>query len=109
MSETLWGPIAAAEWHQVPVVSGRLATESDVAQGRAVFYMKIEGGPQPEPFKLDLPVRALLGDGQTVVVIQAERMDSKVIVGYRNPQGGNGVCTLPELQFVSAPNESLRS
>ena len=98
--DSLWGPVEKAFWASVPHVSGRPATETDVAQGRAVFYLP--GGSEPA----DLPVpccaiQHLESDAsQPVVVIQAERAPSGVVLGVRPLSGGNGVCMLSEVELL---------
>jgi hypothetical protein len=96
----LWGPIDASEWHEVPALSGRVATEEDVRRGTAAFF--IEGESTPHPMPLPFCAIQTLEDGQRVrvVVIQAEAC-SGVIVGVRYLNGGNGVCTLEELELKS--------
>ena len=97
----LWGPINPSSWHGVPFVSGRRATEADVQQGKAVFYVD---GPS-EPHDMNLPSMGLqrMEDGRevTVVIIQAELGPSGPILGVRYLEGGNGVCNLSEVRFES--------
>lgn len=101
-----WGEIKLEIWQNTPFTAGRVANEDDVREGRAVFYVD---GPS-EAATLSLPRCALLrengGHARPVVVIQAEvRFDGKIFVGYRPLAGGNGVCTLDELDLLDGPNE----
>jgi hypothetical protein len=96
----LWGAIPLAEWSNVPYVSGRIATEQDVEQGRAVFYF--DG--KSTPVDMELPCRGVqkLVDGieQLVVVIQAELTESGMLYGVRPIEGGNGICLAHEVRLL---------
>jgi hypothetical protein len=93
MSIDLWGP-------------------TDVKAGIAVFYSPT--GPQfipNEPYFTELPAPAILREGGAgeptpVILIQAEQGPNGVIVGYRHLGGGNGLCTLEELEIL--PNRDSR-
>jgi hypothetical protein len=110
----LWGPISTSEWRDTPSISGRVALEVDVDEGRAVYF--ING--HSEPALLRLPFCALHSqeDGTTkpVVVIQAEHVKDQIILGIRPLKGGNGICLLTEVQILESgfeaalpPNTSL--
>ena len=109
MIDDLWGPLDMANWLGIPVTRGRLATEADVAQGCAVFFLQPESNSMALPYPIALPACAILydeseGNETPVVVIQAEQTGSRVVVGYRFVTGGNGICTLPELLFLETPD-----
>src|SRR5882724_2245268 len=53
-SEDPFGPIDLAKWKEVPCVTGRLATDSDVDQGRAVFHIDAASGTV-KPIDVGLP------------------------------------------------------
>jgi hypothetical protein len=36
-----------------------------------------------------------------VVIIQAESTEKGIVIGYRNPHGGNGAGLLDEFEFLS--------
>ena len=95
----LWGPIDLKSWQAVACVSARQATEADVRQGRAVFY--IDG--QSEPHEMKIPCLGLQlkqgGPEVKVVIIQAENSPSGPILGVRYFDGGNGICTLDEVRI----------
>ena len=38
--DDLWGPIDIERWRELPHLSGKLASEADVAAGRAVFHLR---------------------------------------------------------------------
>lgn len=98
--EDLWGPIDVELWHHTPCISGRAATEADVQAGLAVFYVQGESTPAT----IALPCCAIesLEDGTTqrVLVIQADVAPYGTVLGVRPLAGGNGVCTLEEVQLV---------
>lgn len=95
-------------WRATPAVEGRAASDADVSAGRAVFAV---GG---EPVELDLPACAIVseehvGEPTPVIVIQAERLeDGTVAIGYRFVDGGTGIATLEDVEFLSEPDERFR-
>ena len=101
-------PIDLKHWSAKPAVEGRPATDLDVKAGRAVFA--VEG----EPVELDLPACAIvreegIGEPTPVVVIQAERIeDGTIAIGYRLLDGGCGIATLDDVEFLSEPDERFR-
>ena len=99
----LWRSIEKSEWRRTPCVFGRTATESDVKEGRAVFYVK--GGSLPAA--IDLPQLGLQaregGASILVVVVQAEHVDGRVLFGVRPLSGGNGICTSDEVELLEEP------
>jgi hypothetical protein len=103
--DDLWRALKPSDWQTAQAVSGRIATEADVKNGCAVFY--IPSGSVPH--RIALPACAIhhdvvTGRAEAVVVIQAEAGDGQIIVGVRPLEGGNMICTLPELEFV-APSD----
>jgi hypothetical protein len=102
-------PIDLKRWRNTPSVSGRTATDEDVNAGHAVFAV---GG---DPVALDIPSCAIvteeeIGEPTPVIVIQAERLeDGTVAVGYRALDGGTGIATLADVEFLSEPDERFRS
>ena len=109
MTDSLWGPVDIRLWRETPHLSGRLATETDVREGRAVFYQQAQD-IVVEPYALDLPCPGILHEEDSeleprpVIVIQAETSAHLVIVGYRFLAGGNGIATLPEVEMLPAPD-----
>jgi len=105
MIDELWGPIERNQWQQVPCMTGRLATEADVKAGCAVFYLGNVDEAPARPADLKLPALALQrdedsGDLTPVVVIQVEEGESQCMVGVRFFPGGNGICSLEELELI---------
>jgi len=98
-------PIDMKRWRATPAVQGRTATDADVNEGRAVFAV---GG---EPVEIDLPACAIVreeevGEPTPVIVIQVERLeDGTIAVGYRAVDGGTGIATFDDVEFLSEPDE----
>lgn len=104
----LWGALTSATWRGVPAVRGRVATEADVQAGKAVFYIPTGS----KPHQLLLPACAMHRDAETrkatsVVVIQAEEVPGKIVLGVRPVAGGSMVCTLAEVELVQSPDEGF--
>ena len=98
----MWEAINLETWKQVPVISGRVATENDVEEGRAVFY--VPSGS--EPYETDLPLFALQAEEGAnkkipCVVIQIEITPEGTTVGVRYVEGGNGVGMANEFEFYN--------
>ena len=106
-TDSLWGPINMRSWSSVRFLAARVAEERDVKEGRAVFYLQ-DATEFAGPFSMPLPRCAWLKEeGRQripVVVIQAEKTEKKIYIGYRDLVGGNGICTLEELDFVEQPD-----
>ena len=102
----LWHSIFESEWRNTPCVVGRVATESDVKAGRAVFYVK--GASSPAPMRLPHCAIQTRSDGSTikVVVVQAEYADNQTLLGVRPLAGGNGICLLQEVELLDDWNSS---
>ena len=101
-------PIDRKQWRATPAIEGRPATDLDVRAGRAVFAV---GG---EPIDIGLPACAVVseehvGEPTPVIVIQAERLeDETVAIGYRFLDGGCGIATLDDCEFLSEPDERFK-
>ena len=107
LSDDLWGAVDVSNWKELPVVKSRSATEEDVANGRAVFHVPVGDDYQPStPAEFELPSPAVLvSTGQPVFAIQAEEVNGKIAVGYRQVSGGNGLCMVDELELLDAPDD----
>lgn len=90
-------------WMNVPFVKGRLATEEDVEEGRAIFKREGKGH---YPIDMEIPSLAYLTDVRTqkknmVVIIQAEMTDGTKFIGFRALNGGgHGICQLEDLELI---------
>lgn len=105
--DSVWSAIDMKNWRNVPVMIGRVAEEQDVKEGRATFYLQ-DAVEFAKPKSLFLPRCAWLSSESTgripIVIVQAEETEQKTYVGYRDLVGGNGLCTLDEVEFVDAPD-----
>ena len=109
--DKLWGPVDMAHWKDTPCVVGRLATETDVKEGRAAFY--VTGDPAMKPLEIVLPACAIWNDSERkravpVILIQAVQTSKITAVGFRFLSGGNGVCLLSELEILKGPDERFK-
>jgi len=108
MKNEPWGKIDMRNWEKVPHLRGRRASELDVAKGIAVFY--IPESHNSEPYELvKFPSCAIFreegnGPEMPVVVIQTEKTDQSVLIGYRLIIGGNGVCDIKEIELLDGPD-----
>ena len=102
MTGDVWGPIDVASWRNLPACTAKLATEEDVENGRAVFFVPV--GTEYEPssvYPIELPFPAILIESnKPVIAIQCEEVNGKVAVGFRYVAGGNGLCLLDELEVL---------
>ena len=107
MSENnLWGPIESNNWQQVPHIKNAVATEQDVQEGRAVFVID-NPTEKHSPLEIQIPSLAYQVEEDSnakflVILIQAEQVGNEELVGVRYFEGGNGVCTLGELELISS-------
>jgi hypothetical protein len=106
--DDVWGHIDPRNWRETVAIRGRVASEEDVREGSAVFFVASQTST---PYDIALPAPAILredgtGEPTPVIVIQAEQLGSdSVAVGFRFLPGGNGLCTLAELEFLAEPDE----
>jgi hypothetical protein len=86
-------------------VSGRPATEEDIAADRAAFVLRAPTGELVgTPRVLALPrlgFSEVSGERQLVVAIQAEESQGKLVLGLRNADGSYSICSGAE--FESCP------
>jgi hypothetical protein len=99
----------AQAWPALPAtgfVSGRPATEKDVADGNALFVLKAHGVYFGKPVDIVIPQYAYLlhkGDKPVpVIVIQAEQERNIKIFGVRGLDGDPSVVKELELQLLGA-------
>ena len=104
MEENLWGAIDSTKWQQTPCIKDIIATEQDVKDGRAVFYI-IHDDADHEPLNINIPslVYEIEEENNTrklAVLIQGERVGENEYVGIRYFEGGNGLFRLSEIEFL---------
>jgi hypothetical protein len=100
-----WPAFEIKLWKNIPAFSGKIANEEEAKSGIAIFCLK-NTDSNHEAYEIDLPKLAYLVDAENntqelIVAIQAEVTKEGIIVGYRNPNGGNGACFLYELIFLT--------
>ena len=106
----IWGPVDVRSWRDVPSITGRLATEIDVKDGRAAFYLQGDGTVAATPFDVTLPACVIVraegtSDEIRAIAIQAEKLSEEMVaIGYRFLSGGNGIATLLEVEFLPGPD-----
>ncbi len=133
--EALWPPIDPSTWQSIPCTTGRVATEDDVGQQRALFVLDYTGtdakptgityvsqygqmihepGDQPgtvTPIDIPLPRCALLHEDENerhpAIAIQAERSPSSTRVGLRLIRGGWLVRPMKQVEFLDGPTEAF--
>ncbi|MCJ8273616.1 MAG: hypothetical protein MJK04_29980 [Psychrosphaera sp.] len=104
----MWEPFAPEDWESLPCISGRVATEEDVKNGIAVYFIPINSFPS----NAILPTCVIQINDETgqripAVVIQAEQAGETVSLGLRYLDGGNGICGLNEVEILDEPNEEF--
>jgi hypothetical protein len=100
--QTLWGEINSKSWKQTPHIKNKVATEQDVKDGVAAFY--IDKSPEDhEPLNIQIPALAYQKDDENilVVIIQGEKVNNEEVIGFRYIDGGNGICMLSELVLTT--------
>ena len=98
---------AGQTWPPLPTtgfVSGRAATDKDVADGNAVFVLRAYGVAFGKPLDLVIPQYAyLIRNGQQklpVIVVQAEDGKGIKIFGIRDFDGKTATAKQSELQLL---------
>jgi hypothetical protein len=100
-------------WEMTPHLSGRLATEQDVIEDRAVFHLSDPEKIGASPYDLKLPACAILRDEEDeendqeipVIIIQAEQVEHWVFVGFRFLTGDSGVAFITDVEILNGPDE----
>ena len=85
-------------WAEIPCTVGRVANETDVEEGRAVFCL--EG--QSEAASIPVPCCGVHVSDESLafVVIQAEIAEVGTLLGFRYLFVGFGICQLNEVQLI---------
>ncbi|HXX49699.1 MAG TPA: hypothetical protein VEI98_00210 [Xanthobacteraceae bacterium] len=94
-------------WPPLPTtgfISGRAATDRDVAEGNAVFALRAYGIPFGKPLDVVIPQYAyLIKRGEPslpVIVVQAEEGKGIKIFGYRDLNGKAATARESELKLL---------
>ena len=105
MQDNLWGEIKLINWESTPHMNDKVAEELDVQTGKAVFF--IDTASQ-DHYCLDLKIPNIVyqidkdtGQRQIVIVIQAEQVNEKQLIGVRYLKGGNGMCQLSDIELIN--------
>ncbi len=98
-------------WKKTPHVKGRFTTKDDVEQKRAIYPNN--HNKEYIPINLEIPFLACIihpatEEKDTVVVIQAHKIDEGIHTGYRIFHGrGYGTSLLKDLIIISSYEENL--
>lgn len=108
MEKDMWEAIAIHEWKETPCIKERPATEVDIDKGFAVFAIPTGSSAH----SIELPcclIQFAEGTGKRIpaIAIQAEEANGNIYLGIRYIGGGNGVCTIGEVEFLSEPNREF--
>lgn len=94
-------------WPTLPTtgfISGRPATQRDVADGNAGFSAEVAGEVIGHPLPITIPQYAIWTDGNgrkvPVVIIQAELARNLEIFGLKLANGESVICTRAELVLL---------
>ena len=102
-SNNFWEPIDLKNWKQVSYIKGKIATEEDLKKGRAVFHLGEHDKPH-SPLGIKLPALGYVNkkgeNKKGVVIIQAEKVGDKKILGVRYIKGGKGIYHFSEIKTV---------
>jgi len=99
-------PINIANWDDVPVVNGRLATKEEIENGASLILIDTDKYPNAKPLDMTMPKLAkfdnhFTGREDLIIVIQAVNIDNDPIVGFRYLNGGNGSARLSEVRILT--------
>lgn len=90
---------------------GKIAEQSDLDSGLAVFVVKSKPGQQHIPCNIRLPFYAFknAGNGQheLIAVMQAEVLMKDTLLGYRQANGLFGMCRPRELEYFEADRDRV--
>jgi hypothetical protein len=95
-----------ADWKNVPVVNGRMATKEESQNGTSLIFVDMELYPNAKHLDIKMPRLASFFNQSAnredlVIVIQAINVDNDSVVGFRYLNGGNGSANLSEVKLLS--------
>lgn len=93
-------------WKNVPVISDRLPTKDETRTTASLIYVDLAKFPDASTLDLNLPQMATYFSQNTkreelIIVIQAIKVGTDSIVGFRYLNGGNGSARIHEVTFIS--------
>ena len=99
-------PVDIANWKNVPVINGRLATKEETKSEASLIHVDIEKYPNAKTLDITMPRLATFNSPYTdrqelIIMIQALNIDNDSIVGFRYLNGGNGSARLSEVNLLS--------
>ena len=94
------------DWKNVPVVNGRMATKEETQNGTSLIFVDLEKYPDAKPMEMKMPQLARYfnhqsGKSEIIIVIQALKISTDSVVGFRFLNGGNGSARLNEVNILS--------
>jgi len=98
-------PADITKLDEIQVVNGRLPTQEECKDGRALMYIDNKTFPDAKPLNIELPSLGKVssdhnGFDELVIIIQASIIGNDTVVGYRFPSGGNGSAWYGEVDFL---------
>ena len=95
----------AQDWPILPstgFISGRAATEKDVADGNAIFVLKAQGAIIGRPLEVVIPQYAYLNkEGhKQVILVQAEEANGIKLFGIRDATGKEYISEGSDLELL---------
>lgn len=95
-----------ADWKNVPVVNGRMPTQEEAQNGSSLIYVDAVEYPDAKPLNMKMPKLATFYNESArredlIIVIQAIKVGSDSIVGFRYLNGGNGTARVNQVKFLS--------
>lgn len=102
-------PVDLRNWHQVPVIEGRMPTKEETRTEKSLIYVDKSQYPSVKAFDIKLPQLASYFCEQsnrieTIIVIQAFTVENDTILGYRFLNGGNGSAHWNDVEFNFNPS-----
>ena len=98
-------PVDIANWKNVPIVNGRLATKEETQNGTSLIFIDAEKYPIAKALDIAMPKLASFYNKYSkredlIIILQAINVDNDSIVGFRYLNGGNGSARLKEVRFL---------
>lgn len=93
-------------WKNVPVVRDRMPTKEETQNGKSLIFIDTKKYPNARSLDFTLPKLANIYNihskrDELIIVIQAIKVGTDSIVGFRYLNGGNGSARFNEVNFLS--------